>query len=467
MSGLKKNDAEKSIKKSSTLNMTEGNILKLILVYSFPLLLGNLFQNLYNTVDSLVVGNFIGKNSLAAIGSTASLIHLLVGFFNGFSTGGTIVVSQFFGAKDNEGIRKTVHTMVATTLIVGIILSGAGILLSPILLRMMRVPSEVTKEALTYLTIYFSGIIFLIFYNMATGILRAVGDSKNPLIFLIISSLLNIVLDITFIVVFKMGIGGAAIATVISQAVSAFLVFIRLKTSTECYRLDWKYIGIDFSILRKIVRYGFPGALQMTIFSFSNMFAQRYINIFGADVIAGQAAFQKIDSLALLPLISLGVGITTYASQNYGAGKIRRVRVGNEIAMWLSVLITVVIGVTLAIFAPQLCHLFNNDENVVRYGSFFVRTASCVCMIRSINEVYTGTLNGVGNPKAPVIIKLSGFVLFRQLWLFVVTRFSDSFFLVGISFAVGWAFGNIVIAIYYYWYMNKRFGKLEKIKEGE
>lgn len=467
MSGLKKNDTEKSIKKSSTLNMTEGNILKLILVYSFPLLLGNLFQNLYNTVDSLVVGNFIGKTSLAAIGSTASLIHLLVGFFNGFSTGGTIVVSQFFGAKDNEGIKKTVHTMVATTIIVGIILSGAGILLSPILLRMMRVPSEVTKEALTYLTIYFSGIIFLIFYNMATGILRAVGDSKNPLIFLIISSLLNIVLDITFIVVFKMGIGGAAIATVISQAVSALLVFIRLKTSTECYKLDWKYIGIDFSILRKIVRYGFPGALQMTIFSFSNMFAQRYINIFGADVIAGQAAFQKIDSLALLPLISLGVGITTYASQNYGAGKIRRVRVGNEIAMWLSVLITVVIGVTLAIFAPQLCRLFNNDENVVRYGSFFVRTASCVCMIRSINEVYTGTLNGVGNPKAPVIIKLSGFVLFRQLWLFVVTRFSDSFFLVGISFAVGWAFGNIVIAIYYYWYMNKRFGKLEKIKEGE
>lgn len=467
MSGLKKNDVEKSIKKSSTLNMTEGNILKLILVYSFPLLLGNLFQNLYNTVDSLVVGNFIGKTSLAAIGSTASLIHLLVGFFNGFSTGGTIVVSQFFGAKDNEGIRKTVHTMVATTLIVGIILSGAGILLSPILLRMMRVPSEVIKEALTYLTIYFSGIIFLIFYNMSTGILRAVGDSKNPLIFLIISSLLNIVLDITFIVVFKMGIGGAAIATVISQAVSAFLVFIRLKTSTECYRLDWKYIGIDFSILKKIVRYGFPGALQMTIFSFSNMFAQRYINIFGADVIAGQAAFQKIDSLALLPLISLGVGITTYASQNYGAGKIRRVRVGNEIAMWLSVLITVVIGVTLAIFAPQLCRLFNNDENVVRYGSFFVRTASCVCMIRSINEVYTGTLNGVGNPKAPVIIKLSGFVLFRQLWLFVVTRFSDSFFLVGISFAVGWAFGNIVIAIYYYWYMNKRFGKLEKVKEGE
>lgn len=467
MSGLKKNDTEKSIKKSSTLNMTEGNILKLILVYSFPLLLGNLFQNLYNTVDSLVVGNFIGKTSLAAIGSTSSLIHLLVGFFNGFSTGGTIVVSQFFGAKDNDGIRKTVHTMVATTLIVGIILSGAGILLSPILLRMMRVPSEVTKEALSYLTIYFSGIIFLIFYNMTTGILRAVGDSKNPLIFLIISSLLNIVLDITFIVVFKMGIGGAAIATVISQAVSALLVFIRLKTSTECYRLDWKYIGIDFSILRKIVRYGFPGALQMTIFSFSNMFAQRYINIFGADVIAGQAAFQKIDSLALLPLISLGVGITTYASQNYGAGKIRRVRVGNEIAMWLSVLITVIIGVTLVIFAPQLCCLFNNDENVVRYGSFFVRTASCVCMIRSINEVYTGTLNGVGNPKAPVIIKLSGFVLFRQLWLFVVTRFSDSFFLVGISFAVGWAFGNIVIAIYYYWYMNKRFGKLEKVKEGE
>lgn len=467
MSELKKFKTDSPLKKSSTLDMTEGNILKLILVYSLPLLLGNLFQNLYNTVDSLVVGNFIGKNSLAAIGSTASLIHLLVGFFNGFSTGGTIVVSQFFGAKDDAGVQKTVHTMVAATLIVGIILAGAGILLSPFLLRMMRVPPEVTKEALTYLAIYFSGIIFLIFYNMASGILRAVGDSKNPLIYLIISSLLNIALDVIFIVVFKMGIGGAAVATVISQALSSILILIRLISSRECYRLEGKRIKIDFYILKQIIRYGFPGALQMTIFSFSNMFAQRYINIFGADVIAGQAAFQKIDSLALLPLISLGVGITTYASQNYGAGKISRVRIGNEIAMWLSVLITVVIGVTLAIFAPQLCRLFNNDENVIRYGSFFVRTASCVCMIRSINEVYTGTLNGVGNPKAPVIIKLGGFVVFRQLWLFVVTRFSDSFFLVGISFAVGWAFGNIVIAIYYYWYMNKRFGKLEKAKEGE
>ena len=252
-------------------------------------------------------------------------------------------------------------------------------------------------------------------------------------------------------------------ATVISEAVSAMLVLIRLKTTRDDYHLEWKKIKIDFVILKKIVKYGFPGALQMTIFSFSNMFAQRYINAFGADVIAGQAAFQKIDSLALLPLISLGIGITTYASQNYGAGKIQRVRIGNEIAVRLSVIITVLIGVTLAIFAPKLCALFNSDENVVRYGTFFVRTASCVCMIRSINEVYTGTLNGVGNPKAPVIIKLSGFVIFRQLWLFVVSRISDSFFLVGISFAVGWAVGNIVIAIYYYWYMNRRFGKQKNV----
>ena len=465
MSDSKKCEVVRTNRKSSTLNMTEGNILKLILVYSFPLLLGNLFQNLYNTVDSLIVGNFIGKTSLAAIGSTGSLIHLLVGFFNGFSMGGTVVVSQFFGAGDREKVQKTVHTMVAATIIVGIILTGIGILLSPYLLRLMKVPEDVRKEALIYLAIYFSGILFLIFYNMSTGILRAVGDTKNPLIYLIISSILNIILDLFFIVVLKKGIGGAALATVVSQAVSASLVLIRLKTSQECYRLEWKKIKIDFTILRKIIKYGFPGALQMTIFSFSNMLAQRYINVFGADVIAGQAAFQKIDSLALLPLISLGVGITTYASQNYGAGKIHRVRIGNEIAMWLSVLITVVIGVTLAIFAPQLCGLFNSDENVVRYGSFFVRTASCVCMIRSINEVYTGTLNGVGNPKAPVIIKLSGFVVFRQLWLFVVTRFSDSFFLVGISFAVGWAFGNIVIAFYYYWYMNKRFGKFEKVRK--
>ena len=438
-------------------------MLKLILLYSLPLLLGNLFQNLYNTIDSLIVGNFIGKNSLAAIGSTGALIHLLVGFFNGFSMGGTVVVSQFFGAGDKKNVQKAVHTMLAITLIAGIGLTGIGLLLSPLLLRMMKVPENVRTEALLYLTIYFSGIIFLIIYNMATGIFRAVGDTKNPLIYLIISSLLNIILDLFFIVGLKRGIGGAAAATVISEAVSALLVLIRLKTTRDDYHLEWKKIKIDFVILKKIVKYGFPGALQMTIFSFSNMFAQRYINAFGADVIAGQAAFQKIDSLALLPLISLGIGITTYASQNYGAGKIQRVRIGNEIAVRLSVIITVLIGVTLAIFAPKLCALFNSDENVVRYGTFFVRTASCVCMIRSINEVYTGTLNGVGNPKAPVIIKLSGFVIFRQLWLFVVSRISDSFFLVGISFAVGWAVGNIVIAIYYYWYMNRRFGKQKNV----
>ena len=445
------------------IKMTEGNMLKLILLYSLPLLLGNLFQNLYNTIDSLIVGNFIGKNSLAAIGSTGALIHLLVGFFNGFSMGGTVVVSQFFGAGDKKSVQKAVHTMLAITLIAGIGLTGIGLLLSPLLLRMMKVPENVRTEALLYLTIYFSGIIFLIIYNMATGIFRAVGDTKNPLIYLIISSLLNIILDLFFIVGLKRGIGGAAAATVISEAVSALLVLIRLKTTRDDYHLEWKKIKIDFVILKKIVKYGFPGALQMTIFSFSNMFAQRYINAFGADVIAGQAAFQKIDSLALLPLISLGIGITTYASQNYGAGKIQRVRIGNEIAVRLSVIITVLIGVTLAIFAPKLCALFNSDENVVRYGTFFVRTASCVCMIRSINEVYTGTLNGVGNPKAPVIIKLSGFVIFRQLWLFVVSRISDSFFLVGISFAVGWAVGNIVIAIYYYWYMNRRFGKQKNV----
>ena len=438
-------------------------MLKLILLYSLPLLLGNLFQNLYNTIDSLIVGNFIGKNSLAAIGSTGALIHLLVGFFNGFSMGGTVVVSQFFGAGDKKSVQKAVHTMLAITLIAGIGLTGIGLLLSPLLLRMMKVPENVRTEALLYLTIYFSGIIFLIIYNMATGIFRAVGDTKNPLIYLIISSLLNIILDLFFIVGLKRGIGGAAAATVISEAVSALLVLIRLKTTRDDYHLEWKKIKIDFVILKKIVKYGFPGALQMTIFSFSNMFAQRYINAFGADVIAGQAAFQKIDSLALLPLISLGIGITTYASQNYGAGKIQRVRIGNEIAVRLSVIITVLIGVTLAIFAPKLCALFNSDENVIRYGTFFVRTASCVCMIRSINEVYTGTLNGVGNPKAPVIIKLSGFVIFRQLWLFVVSRISDSFFLVGISFAVGWAVGNIVIAIYYYWYMNRRFGKQKNV----
>ena len=437
--------------------MTKGPILKLIVLYSLPLLAGNLFQNLYNTVDSLVVGNFLGKNSLAAIGTTTSLIFLLVGFFNGLSTGGTIVISQLFGAKDYERLNRAVHTMICGTFLLGVMFSFLGILYSPFLLHVMNVPEDVYEEAYAYLSIYFSGIVFLMLYNMGTGILRAVGDSRNPLYYLIISSLTNIVLDLFFVIVFKSGIKGVAFATVLAQALSSTLVLRKLFTTKTYYQMSVKKFCIDTKCLAKTLMYGLPGAIQMTITAFSNMFAQRYINHFGADCIAGQAIFQKIDSLALLPLITLGVGITTYASQNFGAGNIERVKKGNEFAVWLSVAITVVIGGTIGVFAPHLVRLFNTSEGVIKYGVFFTRAASSVCMIRSINEVYTGTLRGVGNIRMPMIIKIGSFVVFRQVFLFVSTRITDSFFPVGISFILGWILCNVWMAVYYYWYMHKHY----------
>ena len=445
--------------KGSTVDMTQGNIIRLILLYSLPLLAGNLFQNLYNTVDSLVVGNFLGKTSLAAIGATTSLVFMLVGFFNGLSTGGTIVISQLFGAKKYEKLNRAVHTMICGTFLLGLFFALLGSFYTPFLLHLMNVPEDVYEEAHSYLSIYFSGIVFLMLYNMGTGILRAVGDSKNPLLYLIISSLTNIVLDLIFVLAFKSGINGVAFATLLSQALSSALVLIKLFKTKTYYQMTVKKLCIDRKCLTKTIVYGLPGALQMTVTAFSNMFAQRYINKFGADCIAGQAVFQKIDSLALLPLITLGVGITTYASQNFGAGNIERVKKGNEYAVWLSVIITVLIGGTIGIFAPQLVGLFNRNEGVIQYGVFFTRAASSVCMIRSINEVYTGTLRGVGNIKMPMIIKIGSFVIFRQFFLFIVTRVTDSFFPVGISFILGWILCNVWMAVYYYYYMHKNYRK--------
>lgn len=306
--------------------MTEGKIIKGILLFSIPLLIGNLFQQLYNTVDSIIAGNFIGKEALAAVGSSNSLINLIVGLFMGIATGAGVVISQYYGARAEKGMQEAVHTSITISIIGGIVLTGVGVVLSPQILVAMGTPQEVMDKSITYLRIFFCGSVFNILYNMGAGILRGVGDSKRPLYYLCVSSVVNIILDIIFVVVFHMGVAGTAWATVISQVVSAFMVVRALMRDDDIYRLHLKKLGISRIMLKRVLMMGIPSGIQNAIISFSNVVVQANINSFGADAMAGCSSYMKIDGFVILPIMSFGMAAMTFTGQNVGAGKRERVK---------------------------------------------------------------------------------------------------------------------------------------------
>lgn len=438
-------------KKHSTVvsDMTSGNVWLLIIRFAVPLLLGNLFQQLYNTVDSIILGNYVGKEALASVGATSQFVNTLIGFFMGFSTGGSILISQFFGAKNIESLRKTIHTLILSTIILGILFTILGMNFNLFLLKLNSTPDDVLPSAHTYLTIHFEGIIFLMLYNAGAGILRAVGNSKSPVYFLIASSLVNVVLDLLFVVSFGFGIAGAAYATLISQAVSAFLVLFTLLNTSEVYKLSFRHLKIDFPILMKILRLGVPGGLQMSITSFSNIFVQGYINRFGSDCMAGWASFNKIDQICLLPMQSLQLSATTFTGQNYGAGNIERARKGTFAALLMGMIIGAVLLCVLQIFPNQLTSLFNREEGVLYYGKYFIRVCSLFYIVRVWNPILAGSLRGFGNAKGPMLILLFGFVVWRQFYLFVMTHITESFFPVSIAYPIGWTMCSVLMLLYY------------------
>jgi putative MATE family efflux protein len=350
--------------KVKTMDMTSGSIPGLLIRFSLPLLAGNLFQQLYNTVDSIVVGNYVGKEALAAVGSTTCLINTLVGFFLGLSAGAGVVVSQYFGAHDIHNLRKTVHTMVTGTLILGVIFTILGIICSPYMLRLMATPDDVLDNATVYLRIYFEGVLALMIYNTGAGILRAVGDSKRPLYFLVVSSLVNVVLDLVFVLAFHWGIAGVVYATIISEAVSAIMVLFVLMHTEECYRVKITELEISGFILHRIITIGLPAAIQQAVTSFSNVFVQAYINNFGSSCMAGWACYGKIDQFALLPMQSLSLAATTFAGQNYGAGNIKRAKHGIDKSLSLSASITVIPVVIMLVFARQLVSMCRRRAKV-------------------------------------------------------------------------------------------------------
>ena len=442
--------------KSTARDMTSGPILKQLVAFALPLMLGNVFQMLYNTVDSVIVGNFVSKQALAAIGSTTVIVNMLVFFFNGFSIGAAVVIGRYFGARNMEKLHVAVETTMAATFVLSLFFTLLGVGLVKPMLLIMRTPEDVFADATLYLRIYFGGISGLLIYNMGSGILRAVGDSTRPLYFLVFTSILNIILDLFFVLVLKAGIAGAAIATILSQFVSAALILVLLTRSKDIYRLSWRELRIDFPVLGSIFSVGMPAAIQSVLTAFSNIFVQGYINVFGSDVMAGWSTYNKLDQFIMLPMQSMALAATTFVSQNTGAGNDRRSDRGTVAALGVSVGITGVIAALLYIFAPASVRLFSPDEAVIRYGVLFIRTNVFFLLFNCVNHVLAAALRGRGDSRGPMIIMLSTFVVLRQIYLFVVTRYiANTPRIVGFGYPVGWM-ACCAVELAYVYYMRRR-----------
>ena len=436
-------------KKKQSMDMTQGVIWKQLIAFSIPLLIGNLFQQLYNTVDSIVVGNFVSTEALAAVGSVTPVINMLIGFFTGLATGAGVVISQFFGAKDGERVHKTVHTTLMMTLVLGVFFTFIGIFMTPFMLRFMATPDNVMASSSEYLRIYFGGIIGLMLYNMASGIMRAVGDSQRPLYFLIFSSIVNVILDLLFVVGLHMGVAGVAWATIIAQFASAALALFSLGRSKGDYRFVPRDLRMDWMILKKIVRIGLPAGLQMAVTAFSNVFVQSYINVFGSTCMAGWTSLSKIDQFALLPMQSLALAATTFVGQNLGANNLARAKRGTRVSLAMSVGITAVLTVLLLTFSRQMLMLFTQDADVIAYGKLFISVFSPFYVICCANQIFAGSLRGAGDATGPMLIMLASFVLFRQLYLYIGTMFTDSLVYVAFGYPAGWVVCSILMVIHY------------------
>ena len=435
---------------STAIDMTSGPIVRQLVAFALPLMLGNVFQMLYNTVDSIIVGNFVSKQALAAIGSTTMIVNMLVFFFNGFSTGAVVTIGQFYGAQKMEKLHKAVETTIAATFLLSLLFTIGGVLSVKPLLRMMSTPEDVFEDATVYLRIYIGGISGLLIYNIGSGILRAVGDSTRPLYFLILTSLVNIVLDLLFVVVLGTGIAGAAIATILSQFLSAALILLMLTRTKDIYRLDWKELQMDGQILGKIFAIGMPAGIQSVLTAFSNIFVQSYINSFGSDCMAGWSSYNKLDQFIMLPMQSMAIASTTFVSQNVGADNDQRADRGTVASLMLTCGITGVIIALLVGFAPASVRLFSPDTAVIAYGVLFIRTNVVFLIFNCVNHVLAGALRGRGDSRGPMIIMLSTFVGLRQIYLFVMTRYIvNTPRMVGLGYPVGWVSCCVIELIYY------------------
>ena len=433
-----------------SMDMTEGSIARQLISFAFPLLIGNLFQQLYNTVDTWVVGNFVSDNAFAAVGSMGPIVNMFIGFFLGFATGAGALISQNFGAKNEDAIEKLVHTSIVATFAIGLIFTVSGHLLTPLLLDFAKIPEAVRPEAKTYLSIYFSGIMGLVFYNMGAAILRAVGDSKRPFYFLVVCAVMNTVLDLVFVLGFGMKVEGVAWATVISQAVSAILIVISLMRTKTCVRLQFRKLKVNWHLLGRIVSLGIPSALQVSITSFSNIFVQSYINFFGPNCMSGYTAYSKIDMLLFLPAQSVSMATTTFVGQNLGCGQVKRARQGVTASILISAGVTTALMIPVLIFSGDVVRIFTTQQDSIYYDTLFLRYITPFYILTCFTQVFASALRGAGNSRAPMVIMLSSYVAFRQVYLAIMSTVWNEVIPIAMGYPLGWILSCTIFIIYYY-----------------
>ena len=439
---------EQTVKENS---ITQGVIWKQLLIFFFPILIGTFFQQLYNTVDTIVVGQYVGTSALAAVGTTSTLINLLLGFFVGVSSGATVIISQFFGAGDAKNVSKAVHTSMALALAGGLIIMVLGLLTARPSLVMLGVPQEIMGDALTYVNVYYCGIIASMIYNVGTGILRAIGDSRMPLYVLMVCCLVNIVLDLLFVLAFHWGVFGVAIATVLSQVVSAVLIMVRLMLTRESYRVEIRRIRFDRGILRNVIRIGLPAGLQSVLYSVSNLVVQASINSFGTDAIASWAAIGKIDGFIWMVMSAFGIAITTFVGQNFGAQKYGRVKRSIKICLVMALSTTIALSILLLLFMEPLLRFFTGDETVIAIGQNFFWVLAPSYFTYVFIEILSGAIRGAGESFQPMLITCFGVCGLRIIWLALVGFIPamHSMQMVAMNYPIPWVIAAAVFIVYY------------------
>ena len=429
--------------------LTEGPIGQQMIRFAMPIFLGNLFQQLYNTADTLIVGNLLGSQALAAVSSSGSLIFLLIGLFNGIGAGSGVVIARFFGAQDEDRLSKSIHTTLAIALVSALLMTAGGVLLSPQILVWMDTPKEVMPEAVSYLQVYFAGAIGMVMYTSCMGIMQALGDSRHPLYYLIFSSILNVVLDIIFIAVFDGGVGSAALATIISQLMSVVLCMARLMRQEGAARVRLRKIGFDREMTALILRYGLPSGLQNSVIAIANVVVQSHINAFGEMAMAGSGAYTRVEGFAFLPVTSFTMALTTFVSQNLGAKEYERAKKGARYGMLCSMSIAEFIGVVMFVFAPVILRAFTDEQVAIDYGVEKARICALFYCLLAYSHCVSAVLRGAGHSVAPMVVMLVVWCFIRMSILWIFVPILQTIAIVNWVYPITWSISSAILLVYY------------------
>ncbi len=435
--------------KKHSMDLTEGSMLPLIIKFALPILVGQIFQNLYNSVDAMVVGHFVSTEALAAVSSSSDISTLLVGFFTGLSAGAGVLFSRAFGGKDYKKLHDCIHTALAFAIVVGVAMAVTGVIISPLLLKIVSCPDDVWPEAIKYLRVYLTGIIFTSVYNIGAGVLRAVGDTKDPFRYLLISGITNIVLDLLFVVVFDWGVMGVAAATIIAQLISMVLVLHNMLTTADVYKVEPKALRMDKAILREILDLGLPAGIQTSITAISNLFFQGYVNAFGSSAMAGFGAAKKIDRFVSMSSMSIGLTATTFVSQNLGADREKRAFRGIGVCFVLSAAVTCTMAALSYFFAESVSMAFTTDSAALKYSVMMIHCMMPYYICQVAMQVFSQATRGFGHSRAVMVLSVAGMVGMRQLYLFVITHLTEGVDYIFFGYPIGWIFAALFTLIFF------------------